>query len=87
MGKENIKVLEEFELPDGHIFTITDEMMTRNTTMGKLLRDYMENKNISNSDDEKDEAIRNLFLSIFDKIASGDERLNFEFYMASARQA
>ncbi|MDD3652895.1 MAG: hypothetical protein PHO01_01735 [Desulfotomaculaceae bacterium] len=80
------KVLQEIELPEGHIFVITDELTKRKTTLGRLVRDYMEKKNAAKSDFEKNEAIRNLFITVFDEIESGDDNLRFEFHMASARK-
>jgi len=73
-------VIEEFELPNGHKFVITEELLTRKTALGKIVREYMEKKNNANSDEEKIEAINNLFLTIFNEINSGNANLSLEFH-------
>ncbi|MDD3654037.1 MAG: hypothetical protein PHO01_07620 [Desulfotomaculaceae bacterium] len=73
------KAIESIELPDGNVFIITKELMTRSTALGRLVRNYMEKSKAANSDDEKYEAIRNMFLSIFNEIDAGNDNLRFEF--------
>lgn len=74
------KVLEEFELPDGNIFVITDELEKRESDLGSIVRDYLEKKKAACSEKDKSEAIRCLFLAIFDEINSGNSDFSVEFH-------
>lgn len=75
------KVIEAIELPDGHTFLITEELLTRRTLLGKIVRNYMEQKNAASSIDEKYEATRKMLLNIFERIDEGDDKLRLEFQM------
>ncbi|OPX90003.1 MAG: hypothetical protein A4E53_01218 [Pelotomaculum sp. PtaB.Bin104] len=75
------KVIEAIELPDGHTSLITEELLTRRTLLGKIVRNYMEQKNAASSIDERYEATRKMLLNIFERIDEGDDKLRLEFHM------